>query len=57
MDETLGFSVHRKKSNVATAGNGVFICKGQAKQGSLVALYPGQTVDYSFKKCCLIDFK
>ena len=38
----LGYSIKREKSNVPGAGTGVIVNKGKVKQGSVVALYPGE---------------
>jgi|ERR1712076_522 len=45
MKDVYGFSIHKKRSSIDDAGDGVFIKDGLAKQGSIVALYPG-TVYY-----------
>ncbi|XP_067288889.1 SET domain-containing protein 9 isoform X2 [Pseudorasbora parva] len=41
MLNTLGFVVERKRSSLEFAGTGVFITRGHAPRGSVVAMYPG----------------
>merc|ERR1712071_430722 len=41
MKNVFGFAVERKTNTIHNGGIGVYITKGRAKQGSLVALYPG----------------
>lgn len=53
MREEFGFSIHKKKSSIPNAGNGVFVESGRAKEGSVVALYPGKVLFYSIF-CILI---
>jgi len=43
--DALGFSIHKKKSFISSAGTGVFVKDGIVRKGSIVALYPG-TVYY-----------
>ncbi|XP_010147700.1 PREDICTED: SET domain-containing protein 9, partial [Eurypyga helias] len=38
---TLGFSVTRDRSTLASAGTGVFVTKGFVPKGTVVAMYPG----------------
>lgn len=42
MEKYFGFTVERKTSTIYNGGIGVYITKGRVKQGSLVALYPGE---------------
>ncbi|XP_004937305.2 SET domain-containing protein 9 isoform X1 [Gallus gallus] len=38
---TLGFSLARERSSLLSAGTGVFVSRGSAPQGAVVAMYPG----------------
>ena len=39
MENALGFSIARSRSNVS--GTGVFVSSGTVKKGDLVSIYPG----------------
>lgn len=41
MLNTLGFVTERKCSSLQLAGTGVFVKRGRAQKGSIVAMYPG----------------
>ncbi|KAL1267119.1 hypothetical protein QQF64_002794 [Cirrhinus molitorella] len=41
MMNTLGFGIERKRSSLQLAGTGVFVTRGRAPKGSIVAMYPG----------------
>ncbi|XP_051763877.1 SET domain-containing protein 9 isoform X2 [Ctenopharyngodon idella] len=41
MLNTLGFVIERKRSSLQLAGTGVFVTRGRAPKGSIVAMYPG----------------
>ncbi|XDV54794.1 hypothetical protein PO909_023008 [Leuciscus waleckii] len=41
MLNTLGFVTERKCSSLQLAGTGVFVVRGRAQKGSVVAMYPG----------------
>lgn len=41
MLNTLGFVTERKCSSLQRAGTGVFVSRGRAQKGSVVAMYPG----------------
>ncbi|KAK7121034.1 hypothetical protein R3I94_020869 [Phoxinus phoxinus] len=41
MLNTLGFVTERKCSSLQLAGTGVFVTRGRAQKGSIVAMYPG----------------
>lgn len=38
---TLGFNLARERSSLLSAGTGVFVSRGSAPQGAVVAMYPG----------------
>ena len=42
MHDKLGYSIMREKSIVPGAGTGVIVHRGCVKQGSVVAMYPGE---------------
>lgn len=41
MFNTMGFTIDRAPSCLLGGGTGVFVTKGMAKRGQLVAFYPG----------------
>lgn len=41
MLNALGFRIERKRSSLQLAGTGVFVTRGRAPKGSIVAMYPG----------------
>ncbi|XP_048037214.1 LOW QUALITY PROTEIN: SET domain-containing protein 9 [Megalobrama amblycephala] len=41
MLNNLGFVIERKRSSLQLAGTGVFVTRGRAPKGSIVAMYPG----------------
>ncbi|XP_051542338.1 SET domain-containing protein 9 isoform X1 [Myxocyprinus asiaticus] len=41
MLKTLGFNIKRKLSSLQSAGTGVFVTRGRALKGNIVAMYPG----------------
>jgi hypothetical protein len=41
MLQYLGFCIERAPSLIPDCGTGVFVTKGIAKKGSVIALYPG----------------
>lgn len=45
MFNTLGFSIERRRSSLQFAGTGVFVTRGSAPKGTIVAMYPGILYD------------
>lgn len=45
MLNALGFVIERKRSSLQLAGTGVFVTRGHAPKGSIVAMYPGTLYD------------
>lgn len=45
MEQSLGYAIERRTSNILGAGKGVFVSRGKVSAGSIVALYPGKSID------------
>jgi len=54
MFRIMGYTIDRAPSQLFGGGTGVFVTKGIAKKGQLVALYPGN--DLFWYSCNYINF-
>lgn len=46
---TLGFSIIRQPSSLESAGIGVFVAKGFVPEGTVISMYPGMEILFSYK--------